>query len=79
MSDSWSRRLMVSAFIALLHLPLIFLAFSLYADLAPGNGVLNLSPSSAILLIVFVLLPHVVLLSMGIRWNPERAHPGEMP
>ena len=77
MTDSWPRRLMVSALIALLHLPLIFHALSLYAELGPGKGVLDFDPSAAILLIVFVLLPHVILLSAGIRWNPERAHPGE--
>lgn len=78
MSDSWSRRLTVSILIALLHLPLIFHAFTLYADLQPGSGVLDLDPISAVLLIIFFLVPHLVMLLADLRWNPERAHPGEM-
>ncbi len=78
MSDSWTRRLIVSACFALLHLPLIYHAHGLYTDLGPSKGVLDIGPVSAILLILLVLLPHVVLATVGIQWNPARAHPGEM-
>ena len=78
MTDSRTRRLVVSTFLVLLHLPLIFYAHSLYVDLGPSKSLLDIGPVSGILLIVFVALPHVVLSITGIKWNPTRAHPGEM-
>ena len=78
MSDGWTRRSIVSTFLVLLHLPLIFYAHSLYVELGPAKSVLDIDPVSGILLIVFVALPHAVFRITGIQWNPARAHPGEI-
>ena len=78
MSDSWTRRLIISTSLVLLHLPLIFYAYFLYTDLGPSKSILDIGPLPPILLIIFVLLPHAVLSLAGVKWNPTRAHPGEM-
>lgn len=77
MSDRPVRALMTGILIVLLHLPLIFHARSLYAGLAPGQGIGDLSPGSLLLLIALSALPYGVLAVGGIRWNPERARLNE--
>lgn len=71
------KRLMISALIVLLHLPLVYQARSLYAALDPGEGIADLGPTALLPLVILFALPYGVLIVSGIRWNPERARLNE--
>lgn len=72
-----SKRLMISALIVLLHLPLVYHARSLYAALAPGQGLADLAPTALLLMATLFALPYGVLAVSGVRWNPGRARLNE--
>jgi hypothetical protein len=69
---------MISAFIVLLHLPLIYYTSTLYAGLTPAQGIGDLAPSALLVLIVLFALPYTVLAISKIPWNPERARLNEI-
>jgi len=77
MRDRPVHKLMISALIVLLHLPLIYHATSLYASLAPGQGVGDLRAGPLLLMLVLFALPYTALALRGIRWSPERARLNE--
>ena len=70
-------RTLVGALIILLHLPVIYFAHSLYARLAPGQGIDDLGPLAMFALLFLAVLPYAVLALFRIEWNPERARLGE--
>lgn len=71
------NRLLTAILILLLHLPLIYHASTLYARLAPGQGVTDLDPLSALTLLVLVILPYALLATLGVAWNPRRGRLNE--
>lgn len=77
MSAGPFRKLSISALIALLHLPLIYHASSLYRVLQPGQGIADLAASSLATLLLLFILPYVVLRIAHVPWNPERARMNE--
>jgi len=77
MSDRVTRRLMITALIAVLHLPLIYQASSVHLGLAPGQDIAELGPVTLFSLLLLFLLPHAALALFRIEWNPERARLGE--
>jgi len=77
MSGQALHKLTISALVILLHLPLIYHATSLYAQLGPGQGIADLPAASLLLLFALLVLPYAVLAVSGIHWNPERARLNE--
>jgi hypothetical protein len=78
MPQGATNKYLIGVLIVLLHLPLIYYALTLYADLAPGRGVSDLGPGSGLILLLLLVLPYGVLAGLGIRWNPERARLNEI-
>ena len=76
-SACFLRHLLINTLIALLHLPLIYQALSLYAALAPGKSIADLPATSLFTLPGLLILPYVLLSVLGIRRNPERARLNE--
>lgn len=74
---SWSRSLLASLLIVLVHLPLIHYTRTLVENLQPGEGLLDIAPGSLILLLALLLLPTIILAWRGIQWNPDRARLNE--
>jgi hypothetical protein len=77
MTTAFIRHLMIATLIVLLHAPLAYQALTLYADLAPGMGLQDLSLVSQLSLLLLLALPYAALALFGIRWNPPRARLGE--
>lgn len=77
MSDRLTRRLTITALIAILHLPLIYQASSVYSGLAPGQDIAELSLVTLFSLLLLFLLPYTALALFRIEWNPEKARLGE--
>jgi hypothetical protein len=67
------NKLLISALIILLHVPLIVFAVSLYASLQHGQGVGDLSFLSILVLILLMFLPYALLAAVGVKWNPARS------
>lgn len=72
------RRLLTAILILLLHLPLIYHAFTQYTRLASGQGVTDLGALSALTLLALLVLPYGLLAVLRIRWNPERGRLNEV-
>lgn len=73
MSIDALNKLLLSALIVLLHVPLIVYAVSLYSSLQPGQGLTDLSFLSILTLALLVFLPYTLLAAVGIKWNPARS------
>lgn len=72
-----SHRLAIVGLIAVLHLPLIFVALDAYAMLSPHQGLTDLPATSLGLLLLALVFPYALLSLFGIRWNPPRGRLNE--
>lgn len=70
-------RTAIGALIVVLHLPVIYFAHSLRAQLEPGQGVTDIAPPSLLAFVLLAVLPYVTLALFRVKWNPERTRLGE--
>ncbi len=77
MSGEIARKTLISALIAVLHLPLVYQALIVYRQLVPGQSIGDLPPTSLLVLLLLLVMPYAVLAVFGVSWNPGRARLNE--